>query len=317
MPVQPFRSVAEVARRPVRARRSVLAVPGSSEKMLTKAASTEADAVFLDLEDAVAPDRKADARDTIVGALRDVDYGEKTVTVRVNDATTPFQYADIIEVVRGGHEQLDCLMLPKVEHAGELWFVDTLLGQLELELGLERRIGLEVQIESGAGVVALREIASVTDRLETLIFGPGDYAADQGIPALTIGGIEPDYPGHQWHFVLASLVNTARAVGVDAIDGPYSDYSDADGLRETARRALLLGLDGKWCIHPSQIAVVNEVFTPSDEQFGHARAVLAAYDEAIAAGRGAATLDGQMIDEATRKMARKLVERGEAAGLGG
>jgi citrate lyase subunit beta / citryl-CoA lyase len=316
MPVQPFRSVASLDRRPVRLRRSVLAVPGSSEKMLTKAAGTAADAVFLDLEDAVAPDQKKAARDTIVGALRDVDYGDKTVVVRVNDATTPFQYGDIIEVVRGGHAQLDCLMLPKVEHAGELWFVDTLLGQLELDLGLEQRIGLEVQIESGAGAVALRDIATVTDRIETLIFGPGDYAANQGIPQLTIGGIDPDYPGHQWHFILASLVNTARAVGIDAIDGPYSDYSDPDGLRETATRAKLLGLDGKWCIHPSQIEVVNEVFTPTQEQFDHARAVIDAYDAAIAEGKGAATLDGMMIDEASRKMALKLVGRGEAAGLG-
>lgn len=343
MPLQPFQSVASTARRPSRLRRSVLAVPGSSQKMLRKAAQTEADAVFLDLEDAVAPEHKATARASVIEALHTVDYGDKTVAVRVNGATTPFQHEDIVALVRGAHRRFDCLVLPKVEHPGQLWFVDTLLAQLELELGVADlganqiagnganqiadlgaeqtaggrggRVGIEVQVESGAGLVALREVATVTDRTETLVLGPGDLAADLGVPQLHLGTDDADYPGDRWHAVLMTLVTTARAVGIDAIDGPYSDYADLDGLRRTATRARLLGIDGKWCIHPSQVAVVNEAFTPAPEQLDRAQALLAAYDAAIADGRGAATFEGAMIDEASRKMATKLLDRGRAAGL--
>lgn len=316
MPISPFSSVHFEAAAQPRMRRSCLAVPGSDSRMLEKAASTTADQVFLDLEDAVAPDQKRSARDTVVGALSDVDYGEKLVVVRVNDATTPYMYDDIIQVVRGGHARLDCLMVPKVQHAGQLWFVDTLLQQLEADLGLDGRLGLEVQIETGTGSVNMTDIARVTDRTQTIIFGPGDYAADQGVPQLDLGMIESRYPGHQWHYILAQIVNHARSIGCDAIDGPYGDYSDPDGYRESAMRAKLLGVDGKWCIHPSQIEVANEVFSPTSEEFTSARELLEAYDQALAEGRGAATHQGKMIDEASRKMAAKVVSRGEAAGLG-
>jgi citrate lyase subunit beta/citryl-CoA lyase len=284
--------------------------------MMAKAASSEADQVFLDLEDAVAPSEKKSARAKVAEALNANDYSGKVVVVRVNDATTRYQYDDVIEVVRGAGAQLDCLMIPKVQNAGQLWFVENLLNQLEADLELERRIGLEVQIETGTGSVNMTEIVHVTDRIEALIFGPGDYAANQGVPQLDLGMIERDYPGHQWHYILAQIVNNARAVGCDAVDGPYGDYGDRDGYRESATRAKLLGIDGKWCIHPSQIAIANEVFTPSAEQYGYAERVLAAYAEATDAGRGAATLDGKMIDEASRKMAEKLATRGRAAGLG-
>lgn len=316
MPVHPFHSVGELAGRETKLRRSCLAVPGSDPKMLRRAADTEADQVFLDLEDAVAPDRKKDARATVVEALNEVDYGDKVVVVRVNDATTRYMYGDIIELVRGAGDQLDCLMIPKVQDAGQLWFVENLLNQLEADLGLDRRIGLEVQIETGTGSVNMTGIARVTDRIETLIFGPGDYAADMGIPQLDLGMLEPDYPGFQWQYIVAQIVNNARAVGADAIDGPYGDYGDTEGFREFATRAKLLGMDGKWCIHPSQIAVANEVFTPTKDQFDYAQRLLDAYREAIEEGRGAASLDGKMIDEASRKMAEKMVARGRAAGLG-
>jgi len=318
VPGVPFQSHIPVEPRPARLRRSCLAVPGSDPKMMARAASTEADQVFLDLEDAVAPDEKKGARAKVVEALNTHDYGDKVVTVRVNDATTRYMYDDIIALVRGAAERLDCIMLPKVQDAGQMWFAENLLNQLEADLDRDvtRRIGLEVQIETGTGSVNMREIAHVTDRIETLIFGPGDYAANQGVPQLDLGMIERDYPGHQWHYILAQIVNNARAVGADAIDGPYGDYGDPDGYRESATRAALLGVDGKWCIHPSQIAIANEVFAPSKEQFDLAERMLSAYADAVAAGRGAASLDGKMIDEASRKMAEKLSARGRAAGLG-
>jgi citrate lyase subunit beta/citryl-CoA lyase len=285
--------------------------------MMQKSAESPADQVFLDLEDAVAPAEKKGARPKVVEALATTDYKDKVVVVRVNDATTPYCYDDIIELLRGAGSALDCLMIPKVQDAGQLWFVENLLNQLEVDLGLNQRIGLEVQIETGTGSVNMAEIASVTDRIETLIFGPGDYAANQRVLQLDLGMIEPDYPGHQWHYILAQIVNNARAVGADAIDGPFGDYSDPDGYRESANRAKLLGVDGKWCIHPSQVQIANEVFTPTTEQYEYAERMLAAYQEAIDAGRGAATLDGKMIDEASRKMAAQLAHRGRAAGLGG
>lgn len=282
--------------------------------MLAKAAETEADQVFLDLEDAVAPEEKVGARATVIEALNTVDYGDKVVSVRVNDATTRWQYQDIIDVMSGAGGQLDCLMIPKVQDAGQVWFVENLLNQLEQDVGLEKRIGLEVQIETGTGSVNLTEIARVTDRIETLIFGPGDYATNLGVPQLDLGMIEPDYPGHQWHYILAQIVNNARAVGCDAIDGPYGDYGDPEGYRESATRARLLGLDGKWCIHPSQVEIANEVFSPSEREYSHAQRVLTAYAEAVEAGSGAANLDGKMIDEASRKMAEKLVAKARVAG---
>ncbi len=316
MTVHPFASVGSLPERPTRLRRSCLAVPGSDPKMMAKAAGSEADQLFLDLEDAVAPGEKKAARAKVVEALNGTDYGDKVVVVRVNDATTRYCYDDVIELVRGAHAQLDCLMIPKVQDAGQLWFVENLLNQLEADLETEKRVGLEVQIETGTGSVNMREIAAVTDRIETLIFGPGDYAANQGVPQLDLGMIEPDYPGHQWHYIIAQIVNNARAVGCDAIDGPYGDYGDRDGYRESATRAKLLGMDGKWCIHPSQVAIANEVFTPTKEQYDYAERLLAAYSQAIRQGKGAASLDGKMIDEASRKMAEKLAARGRAAGLG-
>ncbi|MDP8969652.1 MAG: CoA ester lyase [Actinomycetota bacterium] len=315
MAINPFHSVAERPARKPRLRRSCLAVPGSDPRMLRRSADSDADQVFLDLEDAVAPNEKKGARRTVVQALDEVDYGDKVVVVRVNGATTRWMYGDIVEVVSGAGERLDCLMIPKAQNAGELWFVEHLLNQLEADLELDRRIGLEVQIETGTGSVNMTEIARVTDRLETLVFGPGDYAADMSVPQLDLGMVEPDYPGHQWHYILAQIVNNARAVGCDAIDGPYGDYGDRDGFRESCRRAMLLGCDGKWCIHPSQVDIANEVFSPTRDQFEQAQRILEAYRSATEAGRGAASLDGKMIDEASRKMADKLVRRGRAAGM--
>jgi citrate lyase subunit beta/citryl-CoA lyase len=315
MAMQYFHSVGSTPARPTRLRRSCLAVPGSNPKMMARAAERGADEVFFDLEDAVAPAEKRRARDLVVEALNTHDYGDTLVTVRVNDATTPFMYGDVIAVVQGAAGRFDCLMVPKVTDAGQVWFVEHLLTQLEAELGADRRLPVELQIETATGWVNMVEIARVTDRTEALIFGPGDYAADIGVPQLDVGMLEPDYPGYQWASVNARIVNVARSVDADAIDGPYSDFRDHDGFRAMATRARLLGMDGKWCIHPSQVPLANELFTPTVRQFEAAAELLDAHRQATDAGRGAAIHEGKMIDEASRKMAEKLVVRGRAAGM--
>jgi citrate lyase subunit beta/citryl-CoA lyase len=299
-----------------RLRRSCLAVPGSSPHMMAKAAASTADHVFIDLEDACAPSEKPSSRKLVVEALNSLDFGRKVRVVRINDVKTRWCYGDVLEVVSGAGANLDCLMIPKVQDASHVHFVDHLLSGLETDLGLKRRIGLELQIETAGGAVNLKEIAEACPaRAETLIFGPGDYAADLGVPRLDLGMIDPEYPGHQWHWVMSALVAHARAGGLQAIDGPYVDFHDREGYLASARGARLLGFDGKWCVHPNQIEWANGEFTPSEKLCEEAERVLAAYAEAAAAGRGAAVLDGKMIDEATRKLAEKLVARGRAAAL--
>ncbi|HEX2588348.1 MAG TPA: CoA ester lyase [Gaiellales bacterium] len=300
----------------MRLRRSCLAVPGSSPKMLAKAAVLAADQIFLDLEDAVSPLEKVSARDTIVQALTENDYSGKTRVVRVNGVTTQWCLGDLLAVVGGAGRNLDCVMVPKVEDAGQLHFVDHVLTQLETEHGIEHRIGIEAQIENGRGAMNIREIAQATPRLETLIFGPGDYAANMGVGSLVIGSIDPDYPGDQWHFILSLIVTAARAYGVQAIDGPYTDIKNTDEYRRLCLRAKQVGYDGKWVLHPDQIGIANEVFAPSQEEFERARRLLAAYEHATTVERrGAVMHEGQMIDEASRKIAEAVVARGVAAGM--
>jgi citrate lyase subunit beta/citryl-CoA lyase len=301
----------------MRLRRSCLAVPGSSPKMLDKARTLPADQVFLDLEDAVAPSEKTDAtRQHIVEALQQ-DWTAKTKVVRINGVATRWCWRDVTYVVEGAGAHLDCIMIPKVHDASHVHFVDHLLTQLELDLGLEvGRIGLELQIETGHGAVKMDEIASASPRAETLIFGPGDYAANLGVPQLTVGQIETDYPGDQWHYINARIVNTARAYGLQAIDGPFAAIRDLEGLREVARRSRLLGMDGKWALHPDQIAIANEVYSPAQKQFDLAVAILDAYRVATdEEGRGAVMFNGEMIDEASRKMALQVEAAGRAAGM--
>jgi citrate lyase subunit beta / citryl-CoA lyase len=300
----------------VRLRRSCLAVPGSSPKMLDKAAVLAADQIFLDLEDAVSPLEKVSARDNVVAALNGNDYSGKTRVVRINGVTTQWCLGDLLAVVGGAGRNLDCVMVPKVEDAGQLHFVDHVLTQLETEHGIEQRIGIEAQIENGRGAMNIREIAHATSRLETLIFGPGDYAANMGVGSLVIGSIDPDYPGDQWHFILSLIVTAARAYGVQAIDGPYTDIKNTDEYRRLCIRAKQVGYDGKWVLHPDQIGIANEVFAPSQEEFERARRLLAAYEHATTVERrGAVMHEGQMIDEASRKIAEAVVARGVAAGM--
>jgi citrate lyase subunit beta/citryl-CoA lyase len=316
MTLQRFESVGS-GERPVRLRRSVLVVPGSSARMLARAGERGADEIVFDLEDAVAPGEKERARRMVVEALCTNDYGDAVVAVRINAATSPHQYRDVVELVRGAGGRFDCLIVPKVDHPGQVWFLEHLLGQLELGGGLDVRHGVEVQIESGAGAMAMEATARVTDRIESLTFGPGDYAASIGVAQMGIGMPEPDYPGYQWAAIISRIVDVAAAVGADAIDGPCSDVADRDGFVAMATRAKLCGVDGKWCIHPAQVELANDVFTPTPEQFADALELLDVYSGHTALGRGAALHRGHMIDEASRRMAQKLVTRGRAAGLDG
>jgi citrate lyase subunit beta/citryl-CoA lyase len=287
--------------------------------MLAKAAGLSADQVFLDLEDAVAPSLKTDeTRASVVRALREQSWVAATRAVRVNAVGTPWCLDDILAIVGGAGDCLSCVMLPKVESAAQVNFAAQLLEQLELKHGYERPIGLEIQIESPRGLVEIERIAASSERIETLIFGPGDYAAAVGVPQLTVGTLEPGYPGDQWHYVLSRIVTTARAFGLQAIDGPYAAIRDLDGYREVAQRSRLLGFDGKWALHPDQIAVCNEVYRPGAEEFDRALRILDAYKTATDTdGLGAAMFEGEMIDEASRKMALAIAERGCAAGMGG
>jgi citrate lyase subunit beta / citryl-CoA lyase len=299
----------------LRPRRSCHAVPGSSERFLAKAPGLAADEVFLDLEDAVAAGEKERARALVVAALREHDFAG-AVVVRVNGTDTPHYYRDLIDVVEQAGDKLDAVMLPKVRTPGDVEMTDKLLGQIELATGLEPgRIGIEAQIEDAAGLIACEAIAAASPRMETLIFGPGDYSAAVGIPITTIGGVPEHYPGDHLNYVYSRLVVAARAAGIQAIDGPYAAVDDDDGLRVRARLARALGMDGKWTIHPRQIATVNSVFTPTREEFDRAAALLEAYEQASGLeGRGAAMFDGEMIDEANRKMAERIAFAGRAAG---
>jgi citrate lyase subunit beta/citryl-CoA lyase len=287
--------------------------------MLDKAQGLPADQVFLDLEDAVAPLAKPQARKNIVSALTTGDWQGRTRVVRVNDLTTPWTYRDVIDVVEGAGACLDCLMLPKVQDATQVRWLDLTLTQLERTLGLPvGGIGIEVQIETAAGLVNVDQIAAASERVETVIFGPADFMASLNMPSLVVGALHPDYPGDPFHYVLMRLLTAARAHGRQAIDGPYLQIRDVDGFRQVARRSAALGFDGKWVLHPDQIAAANDVYAPSQADYDHAERILDAYAyyTSEAGGRlGAVMLGDEMIDEASRKMALVVAAKGRAAGL--
>ena len=298
-------------------RRSCHAVPGSNPRFVDKAQALPADMVFLDLEDSVAPKEKEAARKTVAEAVRDGDWGDKVVCVRVNDWSTKWTVFDIIEVVGHAGDRLDEIMLPKVENAAQVVAADMVLRQVEVDAGLPvGHIGLEAQIETTTGLINVEQICAASPRLETIVFGPADFAASMEMPVLT-GGVQIDeYPGDHFHYVLAKILMAGRANGLQVIDGPYLKVRDTDGLRDYSRRARILGYDGKWTLHPDQIPVVNEMFSPTQEQFDRAHDILEAYEHATEGeGRGAVMFGDEMIDEASRKMATKFVKRGERAGL--
>jgi citrate lyase subunit beta/citryl-CoA lyase len=301
-----------------RLRRSILAVPGSSWKMLEKAAGLPADVVFIDMEDAVSPlERTDETRQQVVRALTELEWKAPTREVRVNDVSTHWCRRDLEVIVTGAREHLHGIVLPKVQDASHVHFVHHLLNQLEAEHGIPGRRCIEAQIETAHGMVEVERIAQASDRIETIVFGPGDYTASLGITQLSVGAIDPLYPGDQWHYALSRILTAARAYGKQAIDGPYTAIKDLDGFREVATRSQRLGFDGKWAVHPDQIAVLNEVYSPSREQFDKALRLVEAYREATHGDtrRGAVVHDGEMIDEASAKMALAIVERGRAAGL--
>ena len=296
----------------MRVSRSVLAVPASNLEMAGKALASAADSVFLDLEDAVAPDEKADARKKVVQALQELDWRGRPTLYRANALDTPYFYRDLIEVVEEAGDELDAIMLPKVQRPEDLHVAATLLTQIELSVGLEPgKVNVEGQIESAAGLVNVDGIGRATERLTALHFGSGDFAASLRMPNRNIGVMDEwdeAYPGHRFHYAMHRIVVAARAADLRAIDGPVADYRDEEGLRQSCLLARSLGFDGKWCIHPAQIEVVNEVFSPTEREIEWARKVVEAYEEASAAGRGAISVDGQMVDAASIKMARNTLD---------
>jgi citrate lyase subunit beta/citryl-CoA lyase len=284
--------------------------------MLGKAPGLPSDQIFMDLEDSVAPLAKEEARGNVIDALKNNDWGDKTVVVRINSIDTMWAADDLKTVVEAAGQYLDCIMIPKVQHAHEVMFVDHMLRMIETNTGLDKRIGLEVQIETATGLTNIDEIAKASDRTECLILGPADMSASLGLPTVTAGLPMPGYPGDHWHYVLERILIAARNNGLQVIDGPYLLIKDLDGFREMSMRARALGYDGKWALHPGQIDVLNEVFTPTQEEYDKAEALLEAYKHATEVDRrGAVMFGNEMIDEASRKMAIQFAERGRAAGM--
>jgi citrate lyase subunit beta/citryl-CoA lyase len=306
--------------RVLRSRRSCLAVPGSSPKMIDKARGLPADQVFLDLEDACAPLAKPAARGTIVAALNEGGWGDRIRVVRVNDWTTEWTYRDVVEVVEGAGPNLDAIMLPKVQSAEQVVALDLLMTQVEKTMGYEvGRIGIEAQIENALGLINVDAIAAASPRVETIIFGPADFMASINMKSLVVGEQPPGYDvGDAYHYILMRILMAARAYGKQAIDGPYLQIRDVDGFTRVAGRSAALGFDGKWCLHPGQIDACNEVYAPRQDDYDHAELILDAYDyytSAAGGARGAVMLGDEMIDEASRKMALVVSAKGRAAGM--
>lgn len=299
-----------MSQKPKRARRSQLSVPGSNDKMLQKAAASAADHVFCDLEDAVAPNAKVEARSKTCWALNNLDWGRKTRCVRINDVTTEWCHGDLIEVIEKAGNNVDTIMLTKPYTAADVIFVDRMLTQLEKKLRLQRRIGIEVLIEEVQALQNVEAISTCSDRVECLVFGMGDYSASQGID---IFGAQ--YPGDIFHYARFRITVAARAAGIDAVDGPFGDFKDDAGYRAEAQRARSLGMVGKWAIHPAQIAPALEVFSPTAEAVANARRVEKAMREAMARGLGAVEIDGMMMDVAVLRLLRNVLDKADLYGL--
>jgi len=312
-----------------RLNRSELAVPGSNPKLFEKAAASAVDVVFLDLEDAVAPDEKEAARKNVIQAINGIDWGAKSLSVRINSLDTHYMYRDVVDVLEQTGERLDLIMIPKVGTPSDVYAVDMLVSQIETAKRRKKRIGFELIIETALGMQNVETIAAASPRLESLHFGVADYAASTRARTTNIGGPNPDYAvltdkdaggrrerhwGDMWHYAIARLVVAARANGLRPLDGPFGDFSDADGFRAQARRAAVLGCEGKWAIHPSQIALANEEFSPSEAELGKARRIIDAMAEAQREGKGAVSLDGRLIDIASIRQAQVLVEKAKQIG---
>ena len=299
----------------MRLRRSELSTPGSNEHMMERAAASPADLVFLDLEDSVAPTEKVPARAKVIHALRTHDWGRKTRAIRINSLDTQWAYEDVIQVVEEAHEYLDLIIVPKVKTAADVLWVDTLLSQVEKKLGLSKRIALEVLIEEVEAMTNVEAIARATPRLEALIFGPGDYSASQGVRQSAAGGDSNEYPGDIWHYARNKIVIAARTAGIEAVDGPYANFRNPDGYRRQCTWAVSLGFVGKWAIHPSQIEIANEVFSPTPQQVERARKLVAAYAEAERQGLGAIAVDGVMVDAVIFRAMQPIIAKADAIGM--
>ncbi len=316
---------------PARPNRCQLFGPGSRPAIFEKMAASAADVVNLDLEDAVAPPDKAEARKNIIKAINDVDWGAKTVSVRINGLDTEFWYRDVVDLMENCGERLDLIMVPKLGNARDVYAVDALITAIERAKGRERRVGIEGIIETAAGLVNVNEIAGASPRLEALSLGAADYAASMGMATTGIGGTQDNYymledpredAGERarhlddpWHHPTVAIVAACRAHGLLPVDGPFGDFSDEEGFRAQARRAATLGMVGKWAIHPKQVALANEVFTPSEDMVAEARRILEAMERAQAEGSGAVTLDGKLIDIASVRQAQVIVRQAELIGL--
>ena len=309
-----------------RINRSEQAVPGSNPTFMEKAAKGSADVVFVDLEDAVAPDEKEQARKNVIEALHELDWSGKTVSVRINGLDTQYMYRDVVDVIEQVGDKLDLIMIPKVGTASDVYMVDTLVSQIEIAKGYTKRIGFEMIIETALGMQNVHRIAGASVRNESLHFGVADYAASTQARTINIGGPNPDYSvlthadengksevhwGDMWHYAVARIVVAARANGLRAIDGPFGDIKNAAGLSAQARLSAVLGCEGKWAIHPSQVGIANDIFSPSEEEIMRAKRVLSAMEEAKRAGQGAVTLDGRLIDLASIRQAEVLVRKAE------
>jgi citrate lyase subunit beta/citryl-CoA lyase len=298
----------------VRLRRSELSVPGSQERMIARSAESDADLVFLDLEDAVAPAEKVAARERVIDALNTIDWGRRVRAVRINDVQTTWCFDDIIEVVTRAGANLDIIIVPKVKAPRDVWFVDTLLSQLEAKLRLPHRIGLEALVEETEALARVEEVAACSPRLEALILGVGDLSASQGIRTGHVSDPALRYPGDMWHYARNRMIVAARAAGIDAIDGPYPNYRDADGYRREATWGSTLGCVGKWCIHPSQIEIANDVFAPTEKEIALAKRMCDAYEAASSGGAGAAGEAGVLVDAASVRIFQGVLERARLTG---
>jgi citrate lyase subunit beta/citryl-CoA lyase len=297
-----------------RLQRSELAVPGSQPALFKKALDSAVDYVFLDLEDSVAPGDKEQARRNVIQGLQEHDWRGrgKTICVRINGIDTHYMYRDVIDVVEQAGHRLDTILIPKVGVPADVYLVDALLTQIETARGFSHRIGIDVLIETALGMANVEAIAQASPRLEAMHFGVADYAASCRARTVVIGGLNPDYPGDQWHFALSRMIVACRAYGLRAVDGPFGDFNDPEGYTLAAKRGAALGIEGKWAIHPSQVALANDVFTPPPKEVERARKILDALDQAAKEGRGAAQLDGKMIDAASARMAQNVVNTADA-----
>ena len=295
-----------------RLQRSELAVPGSNTAMFEKAAASNVDYIFLDLEDAVAPPDKVQARKNIIEALNDIDWKGKTMSIRINGLDTHYMYRDVVDILEQAGQHVDTILVPKVGVPADMYTVETMVSQIEESMGFTHKIGMEALIETALGMANVEAIAAAPGRLEAMHFGVADYAASNRARTVVIGGLNPDYPGDQWHFALSRMTVACRAYGLRAIDGPFGDFSDPDSYILSAKRAATLGLEGKWAIHPSQIDLANDVFSPPEAEITRARRVIEELRKAEAEGKGAAALDGKLIDAASERMANNVLTVADA-----